>query len=267
MDDVVRGWVRQHDQPEWRPLLAVVGRELVGWFMWMWEVELADGGRLHAYKHSGTRRYLYVDAAGRAYEEHPVGQFRPRSLPICIIRAFAGWERKRLQTTGDHAALRAAVDLARGATAGRRAARVIAVRPRRLDHDGNYRRRTGPRVDHAVIHAADIDPASLGVLAACVHSVAPDGPRREVAGTRRGLRRRPCPPIAESRGRAGRVGHGPTAPLAARRRVALQSARRPQLSHRTSSGWLRGVVSWNLPPHSGQGTRAITWFSPAVPTT
>lgn len=118
MDGAVRGSVHQHDDPEWRPLLAAIGRELVSWFMWMFEIELADGARLHAYKHSGTRRYLYVDPAGQAYEEYPAGHYRPRPLSVAIIRAFAGWERC-LPDEDDHAALGAAVDRARSIASGR----------------------------------------------------------------------------------------------------------------------------------------------------
>jgi hypothetical protein len=35
--------------------------------MWMHEVELEDGTRLHAYKHHETRRYLHLDHGGRAF--------------------------------------------------------------------------------------------------------------------------------------------------------------------------------------------------------
>jgi hypothetical protein len=35
--------------------------------MWMFEVELENGLRLHAYKHWETRRYLHLDHGGRAF--------------------------------------------------------------------------------------------------------------------------------------------------------------------------------------------------------
>lgn len=35
--------------------------------MWMHEVELESGLRLHAYKHCDTRRYLHLDIEGRAF--------------------------------------------------------------------------------------------------------------------------------------------------------------------------------------------------------
>jgi hypothetical protein len=71
------GWA---DEPIWDPLLAVVGEELAGWFMWMCPVELADGTRIEAYKHRITRRYLYLDADGRAWgyvETRRGGRYRP----------------------------------------------------------------------------------------------------------------------------------------------------------------------------------------------
>jgi len=36
-------------------------------FMWMFEVELESGLRLHAYKHIETRKYLHLDKEGRAF--------------------------------------------------------------------------------------------------------------------------------------------------------------------------------------------------------
>jgi hypothetical protein len=47
--------------PNWAPLLRVVGEELAGSFMWMFEIATSDGRRLQAYKHRHTRRYLYLD--------------------------------------------------------------------------------------------------------------------------------------------------------------------------------------------------------------
>lgn len=52
--------------PAWEPLIALAP-EHVDDFMWMHEVELEDGTRLHAYKHSQTGRYLHLDQAARAF--------------------------------------------------------------------------------------------------------------------------------------------------------------------------------------------------------
>jgi len=66
-DRTVRGvMTSQYDEPEWGPLLELAA-EHVDEFMWMFEVELESGLRLHAYKHIETRRYLHLDKEGRAF--------------------------------------------------------------------------------------------------------------------------------------------------------------------------------------------------------
>ena len=52
--------------PVWEPLFELAP-EHIGEFMWMHEVELEDGARIHAYKHHETRRYLHLDHGGRAF--------------------------------------------------------------------------------------------------------------------------------------------------------------------------------------------------------
>lgn len=61
-----RGQVLQFEHPVWEPL-ENLAFEHVDEFMWMHEVELEDGTRLHAYKHRETRRYLHLDHGGRAF--------------------------------------------------------------------------------------------------------------------------------------------------------------------------------------------------------
>ena len=55
------------DRPNWQPLVAMVGEELAGEFMWMFQVDLADGTAVHAYKHIWTRRYLHLGEDGRSF--------------------------------------------------------------------------------------------------------------------------------------------------------------------------------------------------------
>lgn len=58
-------------EPEWQPLLDLVGPHLTGAFMWMGAVRLdGDGAVVHAYKHRDTRNYLHIDATGRAFGYH-----------------------------------------------------------------------------------------------------------------------------------------------------------------------------------------------------
>jgi hypothetical protein len=61
-----RGRVVNYETPVWEPLFELTS-EHIGEFMWMHEVELEDGTRLHAYKHYETRRYLHLDHGGRAF--------------------------------------------------------------------------------------------------------------------------------------------------------------------------------------------------------
>jgi hypothetical protein len=58
--------LRNFDRPDWGPLVTLAP-DRVDEFMWMFEVELENGTRLHAYKHWETRRYLHLDHGGRAF--------------------------------------------------------------------------------------------------------------------------------------------------------------------------------------------------------
>jgi hypothetical protein len=58
--------LRNYERPDWGPLVKLAP-EHVDDFMWMFEVELENGIRLHAYKHWETRRYLHLDHGGRAF--------------------------------------------------------------------------------------------------------------------------------------------------------------------------------------------------------
>jgi hypothetical protein len=61
-----RGQVVNYECPVWKPLFELAPRH-VDQFMWVHELELEDGARLHAYRHRETRRYLYLDHVGRAF--------------------------------------------------------------------------------------------------------------------------------------------------------------------------------------------------------
>lgn len=52
----------------WEPLLELAPED-VDAFMWMFEVEVEDWTPAQAYKHRGTRRYIYLDHGGRAFDE------------------------------------------------------------------------------------------------------------------------------------------------------------------------------------------------------
>jgi hypothetical protein len=57
---------RNFERPDWGPLADLAPEHLED-FMWVCEIEMEDGLRLHAYKHRETRRYMHLDHFGRAY--------------------------------------------------------------------------------------------------------------------------------------------------------------------------------------------------------
>ena len=63
----IAGELYQYDEPDWQPLYDLIGVDLADWFMWMHEIELEDGVRVHAYKHIDTRRYFHLGVDGRAF--------------------------------------------------------------------------------------------------------------------------------------------------------------------------------------------------------
>jgi hypothetical protein len=63
----IGGRTVQVDRPHWETLHRLVGDELADRFMWMSEVELEDGTRLHVYRDEPTRRYLHLADDGRAF--------------------------------------------------------------------------------------------------------------------------------------------------------------------------------------------------------
>lgn len=66
-DDRIRGTLVQYEEPTWEPLLNLLGAERVADFMWMHEIALVTGERVHAYKHIDTRRYIHLSDAGKTY--------------------------------------------------------------------------------------------------------------------------------------------------------------------------------------------------------
>ena len=64
---VLNGTTLQGSEPDWGPLENVLAWHACNPFMWMFEVELENGTRLHAYKHSHNRRYLHLSASGEAW--------------------------------------------------------------------------------------------------------------------------------------------------------------------------------------------------------
>jgi hypothetical protein len=105
--------MRQGERPVWQPLVDLVGEHLAEWFMWMFEVELADQTPLHAYKHVSTRRYLHLTEDGRAFVYQPEADYAEIAPRQALRLVFAEWERL-LPPPDDPGAVRDAVRRARG---------------------------------------------------------------------------------------------------------------------------------------------------------
>jgi hypothetical protein len=80
------------DRPNWEPLLELAPEEIDD-FMWMFEIELEDGSTVQAYKHWWTRRYLYLDFAGRAFVEVGARSFEQVDPRRSLEKVLAGRER------------------------------------------------------------------------------------------------------------------------------------------------------------------------------
>jgi hypothetical protein len=87
----IDGTLSRYEDPNWDPLLALVGAELAPWFMWMHAVELEDGRLVHAYKHVATRSYLHLGETGGAFA-FCGRRYRPIPPYRAIQEVFAGWE-------------------------------------------------------------------------------------------------------------------------------------------------------------------------------
>ncbi len=99
--------IYQFQHPDWEPLLGLAGAELARWFMWMGELRLSDGTRVHGYKHVETRRYLHLSPDGRAFEylvpasfgdERPE-RYREWSRVDALDDAFLEWSRSSTSRT------------------------------------------------------------------------------------------------------------------------------------------------------------------------
>jgi hypothetical protein len=90
----IRGVSTQGDTPEWGPLLALIGEQLTGDFMWMFEVTLANGTKLQAYKHYYTRCYVHLDPDGGAYVYERPSRYRPYPVADVLAAVFLPLERR-----------------------------------------------------------------------------------------------------------------------------------------------------------------------------
>jgi hypothetical protein len=74
----------------WEPLLGLAPEE-VDAFMWMFELELDDRTQVQAYKHRWTRRYIYLDHQGRAYDEVRRNRFEEVDPRLLLEEVMGVW--------------------------------------------------------------------------------------------------------------------------------------------------------------------------------
>lgn len=91
-DPIIHGTSRPADEPDWQPLLDLIGKHLTGFFMYMAQIQLEDGAMAHAYKHHATRRYLHIREDGRTLGYVGFGTYDEINPNTAISDAFAGWE-------------------------------------------------------------------------------------------------------------------------------------------------------------------------------
>jgi hypothetical protein len=85
-------WAEENlgDDPDWKPLEAVLPAEWCGGFMWMNRV-VDNGVVIELYKHGITRHYLNLDSAGSAYRWTGTG-YEPMSVKEATEDVFEGLE-------------------------------------------------------------------------------------------------------------------------------------------------------------------------------
>jgi hypothetical protein len=89
------GQMTQYETPHWDPLLKLLAEYLVADFMWMHEVELKDGTRLHVYKNRETRRYLHLTLDGRAFDYCGDDQYREVEITLALMEQVLVSDRLR----------------------------------------------------------------------------------------------------------------------------------------------------------------------------
>jgi hypothetical protein len=87
----MHGEMVQGKTPDWRPLLELAGEEVTSDFMWMYEVRLAGGRRVQAYKHYYTRRYVFLDGACNAFAYLGHERYGPVQPADALEAALRPW--------------------------------------------------------------------------------------------------------------------------------------------------------------------------------
>jgi hypothetical protein len=85
---VYKGEAVQGERPEWGPLRDVVGEQVMGDSMWMYEVTLTDGTALHVYKHIDTRRSVHLASDGTVFVYEPPDRYRRHPAADVFAEVF-----------------------------------------------------------------------------------------------------------------------------------------------------------------------------------
>ncbi len=90
MPKPISGTVVQVETPSWTALETAVGMVLAPGFMWMFEISLADGTRVDAYKHVESRSYLHLGDDGRAFTYRGERGYLPIELERSVAAVLRG---------------------------------------------------------------------------------------------------------------------------------------------------------------------------------
>jgi hypothetical protein len=109
---ILDGRLGSIDAPDWEPLEQFLPLVLCSLFMWMNSIRLDQGAELQAYKHSLTRRYLYLDGKADAWERLDRGRFRRMRHSDAMEQVFTPWWLLHHAETDEREALKQALEAA-----------------------------------------------------------------------------------------------------------------------------------------------------------
>ena len=74
----------------WEPLLKLAPDDIDD-FMWMFEGELNEWTPIQAYKHRGTRQYIFLDHDGRAFDQVRSDRFEEVEPRLLLEEVMGVW--------------------------------------------------------------------------------------------------------------------------------------------------------------------------------
>jgi hypothetical protein len=152
-------------KPDWRPLLALAPDEVPD-FMWMFRDFLEDDSVVEAYKHVETRRYVHLDAEGRAYEFigglEMVSYYEEVDPQALLEDALTGYEPRSSIVRQNDWVDGQGIEWARSATRHRvpRSQTLSAIQQAGICFDGGFGRKGGRRL-YFFEYAKDESPLEI----------------------------------------------------------------------------------------------------------